>query len=35
MQVLSLPQTLAEVATAQLPSWAGVISEAGLLEPLS
>ncbi|GHJ89200.1 hypothetical protein NliqN6_5602 [Naganishia liquefaciens] len=32
--VLSLPQTLSEVATAQLPSLAGVISQAGLLEPL-
>ncbi|KAJ9111866.1 hypothetical protein QFC20_002453 [Naganishia adeliensis] len=32
--VLSLPQSLAEVATAQLPALAGVVTQAGLLEPL-
>ncbi|KAI5451246.1 hypothetical protein NCC49_001843 [Naganishia albida] len=32
--VLSLPQTLTEVATANLPALAGVITQAGLLEPL-
>ncbi|KAJ9126127.1 hypothetical protein QFC24_002400 [Naganishia onofrii] len=33
--VLSLPGTLAEVATAALPSLAGLVTQAGLLEPLS
>ncbi|KAJ9110663.1 hypothetical protein QFC19_001492 [Naganishia cerealis] len=33
--VLSLPQTLGELATARFPALAGVITQSGLLEPLA